>query len=152
MSKGELGVGTSFPGDAYAVTHVYSDACKSEGALEPVGPTVDDLVQALEDQHATDAVISDVVLDGQPGERIDLVQTAGLDRSECRHATSGPLQIWANPGETGFYAFAPEHTGRVYAVDVGGDRVVLSAVIGPGVPESDIAEFEAMIDSIEFGP
>jgi hypothetical protein len=49
---GELGIGIAAP-----VSRVYSDACASEGALDPVGTSVSDLVRALDEQRSTDATV-----------------------------------------------------------------------------------------------
>ena len=47
------------------VTHVYTDACAAERTLAKVGPTVDDLVQALEDQGGSErSTPVDVTLGG----------------------------------------------------------------------------------------
>ncbi|HLA16813.1 MAG TPA: hypothetical protein VJZ72_07915 [Candidatus Limnocylindrales bacterium] len=140
-------IGWSTGGD---VTRVYADACRSEGKLEPVGPTVDDLVAALEQQLETDAVVSDVTIGERAAKRVELSQGAGFNRTYCRYGEEGPLQIWADPGETEFYALAPGHRGIVEVVDVDGDRLVLTAAIGPETAASDVAELESILDSIQF--
>jgi hypothetical protein len=50
---GEIGIGLWEP-----VTRVYADACRSEGRLDPVGTSADDLVKALDAQASTDATVS----------------------------------------------------------------------------------------------
>ena len=142
--------GESLPDSQFPVTHVYADACPSEGALEPVGVSVEDLVQALDDQASTDATITDVTLGGLPAKRVELVQSGGIDLATCRYGSEGPLQIWADAAETGFYALAPGHSGIVHVLDVAGYRVVFTAAIGPDASTADLAELEEIISSIEI--
>ena len=93
------------------VTHVYTDACHSEGALEPVDGTLQGLVDALDAQVSTDATITDVTLGGRPAKRVDLAPSPGAHDASCRNGAEGPLQIWADPGETGFFAWYPGARG-----------------------------------------
>jgi len=143
----------------FIVTHVYADACHSEGALKEVGPTVDDLVRALVDQVGSDASAPvDVTLGGYPAKRIDMSIPAELDTLTCRYPGS-LIQIWADPAETGFFAIPVDPAnpaadqgggGRVYIADVNGDRAVIHTGSAPGASTSDIAELEGVIDSIRF--
>ena len=137
--------------DSLPVTHVYADACRSEGQLMPVGPTVDDLVQALEEQASSDVVVMDETIGARPAKRVEIVQSASVDRSTCRYGSEGPHQIWADEAETAFYALRPEASGVVHIVDVAGARVVFTSAIGAEASPSDVGELERMIESIEFG-
>jgi hypothetical protein len=140
------------PGSRYEPTHVYTDACRSEGALAPIGPTVDDLVQALDGQLGTDATVTDVMFDGRVGKRVELVESPGVDRATCRHGAEGPLQIYADVAETGFFALGPGHRGAVVILDVGGQRVVVTSTWGPQASRADRAELDGITDSISFEP
>ncbi len=140
------------------VTDVYTDACKSEGALAEVGPTVDDLVRALVDQVGSDASTPvDVTLGGYPAKRIDISVPADLDTATCRYPGIG-IQIWADPAETEFLAIPVDPANPVadlslvYIADVNGDRVVIITGHSPGASTTDIAELDAIIESISFQP
>jgi hypothetical protein len=141
----------------FIVTHVYADACKSEGTLAEVGPTVDDLVRALVDQGGSDASTPvDATLGGYPAKRIDMSVPAELDTATCRYP-GALIQIWADPTETGFFAVpvdpadpAADQVSRVYLADVNGDRVVIVVGNAPGASTSDLAELDGVIDSIRF--
>ena len=143
----------------WVVTHVYSDACHSEGALKEVGPTVDDLVAALMDQAHSDATTPvEVEVGGYPAKYISMSVPADVHTSMCRYPGT-VLQIWANPEETDFFAIPvnPVHphaypVSGVYIVDVNGQRVVLLAGHDPESTAADIAELEAIIASIHFEP
>ena len=146
----EVGLANWLPGSGYEVTHVYGDACNSKGALKPVGPAVADLVAALDAQLSTDATVSNASLEG--AKRVDLVPIAGLDRASCRHGAAGPLQIWSDPGETSFFAFAPDKVGFAYIAGVGGARLVVAGISGSDASAADIAELNAIVDSFEIQP
>ena len=154
IEKGSMGWGLSYRDSFGPATHVYADACRSEGALKPFDGTVQGLIDALDAQVGTDATVSDVTLGGQPAKRVDLVQAAGLDRATCLDGAEGPLRIWAHPGthELDFYALAPGHRGIVHALDVHGELVIFTAAIGPEASASDVAELEAIVESIRIGP
>ena len=141
---GEIGIGLSEP-----VTHVYADACRSEGRLEPVGSSADDLVKALDAQASTDAIVSSPSLNGLAWKRVDLAQAPGLDRATCRHGAGGPLQFWADSEENGYYALAPDTIGTVLTTEVDGDRVVVVSTIDGRATSADRAALEDVIASLE---
>jgi hypothetical protein len=138
----ELGVAT------WIVTHVYTDTCAAEGELLPIGPSVDDLVNALEALGG--AAVSPAVettVDGYPAKRVDLAMAGDIDLADCRVPA---LQIWANPGETDFYARVPGATDSVYVIDVEGETLAISAGHMPTSSASDVAELDAIISSIQI--
>lgn len=138
---------------SWVVTHVYADACHSEGGLTAVGPTVDDLVIALEGQLNSDAhAFMSVLVGGYQATYLPMRVPINLDASTCRHPEL--LQIWANEAETDFFAI-PVVAGAdggsvVYIVDVNGERVVLITHHGSESSPADIAELESIIGSIHF--
>jgi hypothetical protein len=148
-SAAELGV------TPFNVTHVYTDACDAEGTLTEIGPTVDDLLQALADQDGSDASAPvDVTLGGYPAKRVDMSIPADLDLSTCRHPNI-LIQIWADEAETSYFAISADQVGRqfaVYVADVEGIRAVVLPGAGVEAPETDIAELDDIIASIEFQP
>lgn len=138
---------------SFIVTHVYADACESAGTLTEVGPTVDDLADALANQAGSEAAAPvDLTIGGYAGVRIDMSPEAGLDGASCRHPDL--LQIWANEAETDFLAFGTDTLGSapVYVIDVEGERVVLTAGGDTDASAADLAEIDAIIDSITFEP
>ncbi len=143
----------------WVVTHVYADACQSEGTLTEIGPTVDDLVAALVDQPNSDATTpTDVEVGGYPAKLVTMSIPTDLDLSTCRHPEL-LIQIWANPEETDFFAIpavldnpVADPVNDVYIVDVEGERVVILAGHTTTSTAADIAELEAIIASIRFEP
>ena len=146
----EATFGHNLPGSRYEVTHVYTDACFSEGALEPIGDTADDLVQALDAQGSTDVVARDIAAGSVVGKRIEIREAPAVDRSLCRHGAEGPLQIWADAAENSYFSFSPGHWGVAYVFDVGGDRFVFNATYGPEASEADIEEVDAIVETFQF--
>lgn len=143
------------PGSSNEVTHVYADACKSEGRLEPV--LASDLASALEEQAGTEAGTSWFGGLGQPGDppagvMVEIRQEPGLDRSECRYGSEGPLQIWADPAETTFFALPPGHRGMAYIFEKDGTTFVFTADIGAEATEEDEDSVGAIVGSFEFFP
>ncbi|MEO8639275.1 MAG: hypothetical protein ABI458_05090 [Chloroflexota bacterium] len=143
----------------WVVTHVYADACHSEGTLTAVGPTVDDLVAALVDQANSDATAPvDVEVGGYPAKFITMSVPTDLIGSTCRFPGM-LIQIWADPAETDFFALpvdpanpAADSGSAAYIVDVNGERVVILSGYTSGSSAADIAELESIIGSIHFEP
>jgi hypothetical protein len=134
-----------------APSEVFGDACKSVGTVKPVSGTVQGLVDALDRQAGTDATVTDITIGGVAGKRIDLVESAALDRATCSDGATGPLQVW-HDGLDGYYALAPGNRGVVEAIDVDGQLVVFVSVVGPQTTAADIAELDTIVGSLEFGP
>jgi len=131
---------------------VYGDACHSDGALKPVATTLDALVAALDAQAGTDATVSDVTLGGVAGKRIELVQSASIDRSKCSEGAEGPLKVWFDAGKDGYFAVAPGSPGIVVAAMVDGRLAVFIGAYDHGATAADIAELETVIASTRLGP
>jgi hypothetical protein len=138
---------------SWVVTHVYADACNSAGTLTEVGPTVDDLVNALASQAGSAAAEPvGLSIGGYAGVRVDMSGDADLDAASCR--VPNVLQIWANEAETDFFAIGPDivSASSVYIVDVEGERVVITAGGNTDASATDLAELDAIIASIRFEP
>ena len=140
------------PGTEYEITHVFSDACHGEGALEPIGDTAADLVAALDAQKSTDAVIRDVTAGGIVGQRVEIRESPAVDRSTCRYQNpDSPLQIAADPAETRFYyALIRDGWGVAYVFEVDGERLVFAASFGPETSHAQVEAFDALVESFEF--
>jgi len=106
-------------------------------------------VKALDAQASTDATVSAPSLNGLAWKRVDLAQAPGLDRATCRHGAGGPLQIWADAEEKGYYALAPDTIGTVLTTEVDGDRVVVVSTIDGRATSADRAALEDVIASLK---
>lgn len=136
-----------WPSDA-EVASVYADPCRwQEGYVDPpVGPTVEDLATALASQpERGEATPIDVVIDGYEGKMLELSVPDDISLAEC---DGGEFRSWL-----GRWHQAPGQIDRLYILDVGGQRLVIDAHFLPGTADADLAEQQAVVDSIQLeGP
>jgi hypothetical protein len=124
---------------------LYSDPC--HGTSGPgdvlVGPTVDEFVNALEEQTAYEATApTDVTLGGYSGKRIDLQLPS--DVASCENGFT--------PWDGSIYAQGPNNKWRVWILDVDGERMILVSQNFAETSSADLAEQQAIVDSIQFQP
>ena len=143
------------------VTNLVTDACSGHGPLDPpVGPTVDDLATALTQLAPFEVAAppTDVTLLGYQGKHLELtvpdltVTGVGTQRrfSDC---IDGELRSWISPllgGAFVGYLGVPGSTEEFWILDVDGTRVVLVKLTSPDTPAQDVAERDAMFDSISI--
>ena len=129
------------------VNGLYSDPCHDNAAGEEdvlVGPTVEDLAAALQDQSAYEASApTEVALGGYTGLRMDLQLPSDIDFATC---DEGQFWVW----DAAPYAQGPGNEWRLWILDVEGARVVVLAEDFATTPEEDRAEMQEIIDSIEI--
>lgn len=126
---------------------VYSDPCQWRTSIPdpPVGPTVDDLANALAAQALRgDAIPTDVTIDGYQGKYLEMSVPTDIDFATC---DNGNFYSWL-----GRYHQGPGQIDGVYILDVDGQRQVLIAYHMPGVSEAALAEQQAIVESIEISP
>ena len=115
------------------ITHVYADPCQWQGTLEEVGPTVDDLAAALEQQPMRDATVSDVEVDGFAGKLVTMSVPDDMDYDESATSSDGfvdcdlgEFMTSNNPaGNDVRVQQGPGQRDDVYILDVNGTRVVV---------------------------
>jgi hypothetical protein len=128
------------------VDNLYANPCDtSEGLLEPaLGPSVDDLAEALAGQPNTAAMpIDDVTLSGYSGKHLEYTMT--VEDVSCGRLTRFPTA--AGPRE----ALVNEHD-QVWILDVDGSRLMIDAFSFPGVSPADLADLERVVESIQIEP
>jgi hypothetical protein len=131
-----------FPDD---FKEVYSNPChwKTSAIVPPVGPTVDDLANALAAQEMRgDALPTEVTIGGFSGKLVEMSVPTDIDFADC---DDGYFYSWA-----GRYHQGPGQIDDVYILDVNGERQVLIAHHMPGVSAADLAEQQAILDSIDI--
>lgn len=133
-----------------AAIEVFADACASEGAEEPIGPTAEDLIAALRSQENSDlAEPVDTTVAGVPGTRLEISAPADLDLDQC---SIGSLQVWKNVGEDHYLAgvgLSGSAPATAYVADTPGGRLLYVPEPGDGTA-ADIAELDAIIASIQL--
>lgn len=146
------------------IANLTTNACTDHTPLDPpVGPTVDDLATALTrlPPFTVAEPPTDVTIDGYHGKHLTLTTTGsdlrivGMGNSVqfagCRDG--GSLHSWIFRGEGGpYYGYSavPDIREQFWILDVEGTRLVLVTVDSPSSPAQDIAERDAMFDSIRI--
>ena len=125
-------------------TGLYSDPCHgSSGPADvPVGPTVNDLVDALAAQTAYEVTSpTEVTLGGYSGKRMDLQLPSNVGSCD-----NGEFYPWSGS----IYAQGPNNRWRLWILDVEADRLVIISTDFAGTSAEDRAEQKAIIDSIQI--
>jgi hypothetical protein len=129
----------------YGGGNVFSEPCLTDedaGADVPVGPTVDDLVTALVNHPSLDVTDpADVTLAGYSGTYLDL--TVPDDISEC---------VRYMPMDSHIYAQGPGQRWHMWILDVDGVRVLVETNDYPGTAPEQLAEEQAIIESLVITP
>ena len=146
------------------VTNLVTDGCLDHTPLEPpVGPTVDDLATALSQlaPFEVTAPPTDVTLLGYPGKHLELTVPdlgfTGGGEAQFADCLDGELHSWISPlndnGATSFSGYdGPGETEEFWILDVEGTRLVLVKFDSPQSSAEDLAERDAIFDSIRIEP
>jgi DNA-binding beta-propeller fold protein YncE len=137
----------------FVPVNAYADACEStEGQMDPpVGPSVDDLVEALTHVPGFRVVrpVTDIEIDGHQGKVFDLESTLIL--GDCPDDGLW-LPLWTYQGadaET-FAGPGSNFHQRIAVLDVGGTRVLVETWTFSDTPIEVIRQTEAVFESIDF--
>ncbi len=136
----------------WTVANVYANACEESLLPDPpVGPSVDELVAALDAQENTDLQRLDNPSVGRyPSTRIIMELSARLGTA----CLGENLELWVGPGgQPGRSIDVQEPPGGredvMWLVDAGGNRVVIGGYYDRTAPE-EARSFTDLIDSIQF--
>ena len=124
---------------------LFSDPCRKNDAPPDirVGPTANDFAKALASHPLLDVTTPvPVTLGGHSGKYLDL--QVPPDIAGC---TAG-YRPWAPT----YYAPDPNHRWHIWSLDVDGVRVVVLSEDFAGTSPGDLAEMQAVIESIQIGP
>lgn len=145
------------------MTNVARHGCRDQRPLDPpVGPTVDDLADALAGvpPFRVTSPPADVTMHGYRGKHVELTvpdlpverTPEGLEFPTCEDRN---LTSWFSPWDPveGFFGHSgPGYTEEFWILDVEGTRLVIVAHTSPSAAPKDIAEARAIIDSIQIEP
>lgn len=130
------------------VASVYTDACNWIDNLAPIGPTVDDFVQALQSQQNSLTSAEPLDIDGFSGYKLVVSTPAGVDIKKCYGGARG---IWKDVDGQLTDTMVPGSPITVWVLDLDGQRAVISATSYKPMGAQAQAELSAMTDSISIG-
>ena len=145
------------------VTNLVRDGCLDHAYAEPpVGPSVDDLAAGLA-ALAPFRVTSppkDVTVHGYSGKHLELtVPDMPVDHQGFVGCIDGNLNGWVGALDAAYEDGAsfggytgPGYREEFWILDVEGTRLVIAAERSPGTPARDLAELQAILDSIQIEP
>jgi hypothetical protein len=138
--------------EAWDVTHVFKDACNwNSDRMPSAGATAADLANVLASQTGRIASpVTDVVVDGTPAKRIELTNDPSIDVTTC---SEGAYRLWPGAGPDlsgGQCCFTKGAIDQFTVVDRDGHHVVIIARHQPGSSAADVAELNAVVDSIRW--
>jgi len=131
------------------VTNVAADVCPPTPLDPPVGPTVDDLATALSQLFEVTAPPTDVTLLGYEGKHLVLSeQSTSVDCPDPDpYNRTTPINGGSFSGDDG-----PGLTVELWILDVEGTRLVLGKFDTPQSSAQDLAERDAVFDTIRIRP
>jgi len=118
----------------------------------PVGPTAADLATALASQTAyTSTAPVDTTLAGYSGKQMDIQLPSDVEFATC---DEGSYWVWSDgdSGGSNIYAQGPGERRRLWILDVEGTRLVIFRNFYAGTTAADLAEAQAIIESIVITP
>jgi hypothetical protein len=136
----------------WSVANVYADPCDDASLPKPpIGPTVADLVAALDAQPGTDMEpLLNPIVGGHPSTRLVMHPSPGI-AATC----SGDLKLWQAGDRVRYYRAigtteSPDGREVVWIVDVDGRRIVIDGAYRTS-DALESASIMEIIDSITFG-
>jgi hypothetical protein len=132
----------------FVVDNLFADPCLPGNNMfdPPVGPTVEDLADALATVPAYRASERrPVVVSGYSGETMRL----DLEVYMCSYSQ---VMLWRTPSGWVRNPQGEEEQNRLWILDVDGVRLVINALSFPGASDASLAELEAIVDSVRIRP
>ncbi len=118
----------------------------------PVGPTVDDLVTAIRAQDGSEiSEPVDVAVGGRDVQRFEISFGQGVDAADCEDGTIRVLYSKAFGFVSSPFAGEPL-TRTVYMVQTDAGRIVFLLQHGDDASAADIAELDAIVESMVIEP
>lgn len=147
------------------VTNIVKDGCLDHlWADPPIGPSVDDLANALAalSPFQVTSPPSDTTIYGYSGKHLewtvpDLPVEGPADDQRFAGCAGRQLMSWVAFIDTvdgdAFYGYSgPGYVEEFWILDVDGTRLMIAAETSPDSPVQDIAERDAILDSIRIEP
>lgn len=88
-------------------------------------------------------------IQGYPAWYVEVLIPSYLDPTQC---DGGQVVLWDTANGDVRYSLGPRELNRVWVVDVAGELIVIDASSFQPTPSADVAELQAIVNSIVFGP
>ncbi len=141
------------------MVNLVTDGCHDHLAADPpVGPTVDDLANALTELEPFEVTtpVEDVEIYGYRGKHLEwTVPEMAFGRCDAGDVRSWVSLAQIDTAERGdaFYGYTgPGYTEEFWILDVEGTRLMIAAERSPNSPPEDLAEQQDVLDSIRIEP
>jgi hypothetical protein len=138
----------------WGIANLYADPLdRSAGLAEPIGPTVDDLVEALVSHPGWTATEpTPVTIDGYAGMYLEVTVPDDVTFGDCD--PDNGFWMWTTPTAGQRCAQAPGQIHHMWVLDVDGERLVIAGLSFPDTAEADREAVIAVAESaqIERGP
>ena len=134
----------------YTVGNLLNNPASFADGLQdpPVGPTVDDLIEAIVEQTEwTSSAPTAATIGGFPARHVRITIPDG---AEFDPRDGGAFYLFQDEAAGQIWGLEVGQMFDVYVVDVDGERLVLDAFHYPGTSETDLAALDAVVDSIEI--
>lgn len=148
------------------ITNVMRHGCSDQSPADPpVGPTVDDLANALAElaPFRVTSLPTDVTIYGHTGKHLklevpDLPVVVRGGETTFTGCPDGNLRSWIAPvvgeqeaDEEAYWGYeGPGYTEEFWILDVDGTRLAIIAKASAGAPEEHLAELRAILDSVRI--
>jgi hypothetical protein len=141
------------------VSRVPRDPCHWKRTTSEVGPSVDDLVDALSSQLLRDATAPvDVTLAGHDGQYLELsvpddrIVTGDADFKGCDDPGNGHNDFvsWYGTDRGERFQQVAGQVDRVWVLDVEGQTLLVDATYSPDISAADREELDQVVASIRF--
>jgi hypothetical protein len=139
---------------------VYADSCKWEATSNPEPKGAQATAAAFSAQVGHQGTEPEAItVGGMPGWRVTLTVpadqpvTGSEDARTFTGCDDGQFASWGlkdGSGEPSRYHQGPSQIDTLHIVDVGNRTIVFDMVSGPDISDSDKAELDAMLASVEF--
>lgn len=131
----------------FTASRIFENPTASADGVLEVGPSVDDMVQAILDHPAWEASgPTDIAIDGYAGQMVELSIPVDAE------LTDGDRFLLFSDRDSLVWGWAPGQTFELYIVDVEGERLIIDAFHYPDTHEEDLAAQRAVVESIQFDP
>lgn len=126
--------------------YLFEDPAMEAGPLIEVGPTVNDMVDAIVEHPGWDASDpTEITIDGRGGQMVALTIPADAEMS-----ADDQFFIFSNGQGGHVWGWATGQTFDLYIVDVDGERLIIDAWHYADTPAEDLAAQRAVVQSIQF--